>query len=134
MTEHESPRNKRKDLWTLHVPLVLVVALCVFATFNQYHRAMEGVGRSWFYMFQWPIIGVFAVIVWNRYRKHGNLTKWFTRHYRERAARFTAEAEANERAERDRWDQDPDAQAWRAYQRELREGGGGSEVPTDADR
>ncbi len=127
MTDQKSNRSKTKDLWTLHIPLVLVTVLCIFATVNQYTRAMEGVGRSWFYMFQWPIIGVFAIIVWNRYRKHGNLTKWFTRHYQERAARFTAEAEAREQAERAKWEQDPDAQAWQAYQRQLRQGG--TEVP-----
>ncbi|MFZ9987942.1 MAG: hypothetical protein ACO3HV_09340, partial [Candidatus Nanopelagicales bacterium] len=63
-----------KDILTLHVPLVLVLALCTYATINQYGRAQEGVERSWAYTFQWPIIGLFAIVVWNRYRKHGNLT------------------------------------------------------------
>ncbi|MFM1918278.1 MAG: hypothetical protein RJB01_1793 [Actinomycetota bacterium] len=110
-----------KDFWTLHVPLVLVTALVIYATIKQYNRAMEGNGRSWVYLFQWPIIGLFAIVVWNRYRKHGNLTQWFTRHYRERAERFTAEAEAQERAEKEQWANDPDAQAWAEYQRTLRE-------------
>lgn len=109
-----------KDFWTLHVPLVLVLALCVYATNNQYHRAMEGVGRSWGYMFQWPIIGIFAIVVWNHYRRHGSLTRWFSQHYRQRVERFTAEAEAKEREERERWAQDPDAQAWAEYQRQQR--------------
>lgn len=110
-----------KDFWTLHVPLILVTALVIYATVKQYGRAQEGNGRSWVYTFQWPIIGVFALVVWNRYRKHGNVTQWFTKHYRERAERFTAEAEEQERREQEKWAQDPDAQAWAAYQRKLRE-------------
>jgi hypothetical protein len=118
-------KRQWKDLWTLHLPLVLVLALCIFATINQYQRAQSGVDRSWSYMFQWPIIGVFAIVVWNRYRKHGNLTKWFSRHYGNRIERFRIEAEAKERAEREAWERDPDAQAWAAYQRRLAEGNRG---------
>lgn len=106
-----------KDILTLHLPLVLVLALCTYATINQYARAQEGVQRSWAYTFQWPIIGLFAIVVWNRYRKHGNLTRWFTDRYRNRAAAFTAEAEAAEQAEAA---PDPDAQAWAEYQDDLR--------------
>jgi hypothetical protein len=114
-------KRQWKDIWTLHLPLLAVLALCIFATINQYQRAQAGVDRSWSYMFQWPIIGVFAVVVWNRYRKHGNLTKWISRHYGNRIERFRIEAEAKERAEREAWEQDPDAQAWVDYQRRISE-------------
>lgn len=109
-----------KDILTLHVPLVLVLALCTYATINQYGRAQEGVDRSWAYTFQWPIIGLFAIVVWNRYRKHGNLTRWFTDRYRARTEAFRAEAEAAERAKEAEAAADPDAQAWAAYQEGLR--------------
>lgn len=113
-----------KDILTLHLPLVLVLALCIYATINQYGRAQEGVQRSWAYTFQWPIIGLFAIVIWNRYRKHGNLTRWFTDRYRSRVEAFRAEAEAAETAEAV---PDPDAEAWEAYVAELRrrEGSGG---------
>lgn len=108
--------NQRwKDILTLHLPLVLVLALCTYATINQYGRAQEGVERSWAYTFQWPIIGLFAIVVWNRYRKHGNLTRWFTDRYRNRVEAYRAEAEASPVTE-----VDPDAQAWAAYQEDLR--------------
>lgn len=108
--------NQRwKDILTLHLPLVLVLALCTYATINQYGRAQEGVERSWAYTFQWPIIGLFAIVVWNRYRKHGNLTRWFTDRYRNRVEAYRAEAEASPATE-----VDPDAQAWAAYQEDLR--------------
>lgn len=115
-----SDRSRRwKDFWTLHVPLVLVLALCTYATINQYQRAMQGVDRSFVYMIEWPLIGVFAIVVWNRYRKHGNFSNWFGKYYRERAAKFEAEAEAKERAEVAELELDPDTQAWQAYVNEL---------------
>ena len=104
-----------KDILTLHLPLVLVLALCTYATINQYGRAQEGVQRSWAYTFQWPIIGLFAIVVWNRYRKHGNLTRWFTDRYRSRVEAFRAEAEAREAARQAEAAADPEVRAWQDY-------------------
>ena len=111
--------RKIKDAFTLHLPLVIVLALCTVATVIEYGRAQEGVGRAWAYTFQWPIIGLFAIVIWNRYRKHGNLTRWFTDRYRNRIAAFTAEAEAAEAAKESE-PIDPDEQAWAEYVADLR--------------
>lgn len=111
-------KRRMKDFWTLHVPLVLVLALCTVATVIEYQRAQEGVGRAWVYTFQWPIIGLFAIVIWNRYRKHGNLTKWFTDRYRKRIDAYRAEAEAAEAVEPE--PVDPDEVAWREYVSDLR--------------
>jgi len=108
-------RRRWKDILTLHLPLVIVLALCTFATINQYFRAQEGVGRAWVYTFQWPIIGLFAIVIWNRYRKHGNLTKWFTDRYRDRIRQFQRED-----AETGMEVTDPDEIAWREHLQELR--------------
>lgn len=110
-------KRKVKDVLTLHLPLVLVLALCAVATVIEYQRAQEGVGRAWVYTFQWPIIGLFAIVIWNRYRKHGNLTKWFTDRYRRRIDAYRAEAESVEVAEAA--PVDPDEVAWRAYVEDL---------------
>ena len=110
-------KRKVKDVLTLHLPLVLVLALCAVATVIEYQRAQEGVGRAWVYTFQWPIIGLFAIVIWNRYRKHGNLTKWFTDRYRKRIEAYRAEAESVEVAEAA--PVDPDEVAWRAYVEDL---------------
>ncbi len=118
-TEQGASRSRWKDVVSLHIPLVAFVALSIYATINQYHRWQSGVDHSLAYMIQWPIIGIFAIIVWNRYRKHGSFSNWIGRHYRERAARFEAEAEAKEIAERVRLEEDPETQAWLAYKREL---------------
>ncbi len=111
--------RKIKDALTLHLPLVIVLALCTVATVIEYGRAQEGVGRAWAYTFQWPIIGLFAIVIWNRYRKHGSLTRWFTDRYRNRIAAFTAEAEAAETAKEPE-PVDPDEQAWAEYVADLR--------------
>ena len=110
-------RRKVKDLFTLHLPLVVVVGFCAFATVIEYQRAQEGVGRAWVYTFQWPIIGLFAVVIWNRYRKHGNLTRWFTDRYRARIAAMEREAEDS----REEQPVDPDEVAWQAYVADLKQ-------------
>lgn len=120
-------RRRTRDLWQLHLPLVVVLAFCTVATVIEFGRAQQGVGRAWVYTFQWPIIGVFAVIVWNRYRKHGSLTKSISGYFRNRVARFEAEAleqEARDRAAAEQQEAasaiiDPDEQAWRDHVREL---------------
>lgn len=111
-----------KDFWTLHVPLILVLALCTYATVVEVGRAAEGVTRAYVYSIQWPLIGIFAIFVWNHYRKHGSLTKSFTRYWRERTAKITAEAEKLE----DRIapqpvisPEDPQLEAWDRYLDEL---------------
>lgn len=120
----QSERSRRiKDFWQLHIPLVVVLAFCTFATIVEYRRAQEGVDRAWVYTFQWPIIGAFAFIVWNRYRKHGSITKSISGYFRERAARFEAEANAAEEgstAPAPPEPVDPDELAWREHVRELR--------------
>ena len=109
-------RNPRfwKDFWQLHVPLVVVLAIVAYATYVEVGRAMEGVTRAIVYSIQWPIIGVFAVIVWNRYRKHGNLTKSIANRWRQRIERLNREAEQREQVTLD-----DDRLAWEAHVAEL---------------
>lgn len=124
----EEKRSRVKDLWQLHLPLVVVLALCTFATVVEYGRAQQGIDRAWVYTIQWPIIGLFAIVVWNRYRKHGSITKSISNYFRSRAARFEAEAIAEEeRARREATGEakveevDPDEVAWREHVRRLHE-------------
>ncbi len=94
----EKKRGDKKRFWkdcaTLHLPLVIVLLVSSFATLNQFHRWTEGVDRSFSYMIQWPIIGIFAIVVWNRYQ-------------------------AKERTDVAVLDEDPETQAWKAYVTQL---------------
>lgn len=138
----EEKRSRVKDLWQLHLPLVVVLAFCTFATVIEFGRAQQGVDRAWVYTIQWPIIGLFAIVVWNRYRKHGSITRSISNYFRGRAARFEAEALAEEeRARREAAGEtaveevDPDEVAWREHVRRLHEqdppGGPPSERASD---
>ena len=121
-------RSRVKDMWQLHLPLVVVLAFCTAATIVEFGRAQQGVGRAWAYTIQWPIIGAFAVVVWNRYRRHGSITRSVSTYFRNRVARFEAEALAEEERQRasqeTRHDsppalEDPDERAWREHVRRL---------------
>ena len=110
-------KQKRKDFWQLHVPLAVVLAFCAYATVIEFGRAQEGITRAWVYTFQWPIIGIFAIVVWNRYRKHGSLTKSISTYFRDRAKRFEAMEEDAVKSEV--MPSDPDEIAWKEYVRKM---------------
>ena len=121
MSEGSERKRKVKDLLTLHLPLVIVVAVCLVATIIEYRRAQEGVDRAWVYTFQWPIIAAFAVVIWNRYRKHGSLTRWISERYRARVEAVRAQAARDEIEDATSAAQpDPDEVAWQQYVSELR--------------
>ena len=105
-----------KDAWQLHLPLVIVLAFCCYATVIEFSRAQEGVTRAWVYTFQWPIIGIFAIVVWNRYRKHGSLTKSISKYFRDRAKKF----ESMEEEPIARESVDPDELAWKEHLAKMR--------------
>jgi hypothetical protein len=110
-------RQKRKDFWQLHVPLAIVLAFCAYATVIEFGRAQEGITRAWVYTFQWPIIGIFAVVVWNRYRKHGSLTKSISKYFRDRAKKF--EAMEVDSVAPEPIVNDPQEVAWKDYVRKM---------------
>lgn len=104
-------RSRMRDFWQLDVPLVIVLILCTSITVIEAMRATEGVWRAWIYLFEWPMIGAFAVWIWYRFKHEEG--GGFVRRWRERVARMEAEAEQEA--------QDPELAAWRTYQRRLRE-------------
>lgn len=119
-------RSRWRDVWTLHIPLVLVLALCISATVIEFRRANEGVWRAWIYLFEWPLIGAFAVWMWVRFRREAG--GGFARRWRERAERA-----AQPDPEPDPGPAppaDPELEAWRDYQRGLgRPGAPGTDGP-----
>ena len=120
----EPPRSRSRDFWTLHVPLVAVLVLCTAATIIEGRRALDGNWRAVFYTFEWPLIGGFAIVVWNRYRRKGTISigfaeRWQRRiaSYQDEDARAEAEAAARARAEEER--STPEARAWQAHVEQL---------------
>jgi hypothetical protein len=47
-----------------HLTLVIGLALCVAAFWFELSRAEGGNELSWAYVFEWPLLGVFAVYMW----------------------------------------------------------------------
>lgn len=73
LTDEERKAKRRRDLWTLDLPLVFGLALCSTLTVIEGSRALNGNGRALAYTFEWPIIGAIIVWIWWRY-KHEGLT------------------------------------------------------------
>lgn len=129
----ERPRSRARDFWTLHVVLIVVLVLCTYATIVEGSRALDGNWRAVFYTFEWPLIGAFAIVVWNRYRRHGSLSLRFKERWDRRIASFqdadereAAEAAAKAQAEAERTT--PEALAWQEHVARLNREEGTSDV------
>lgn len=58
------PRLTGSDAWRLHLTLVVGLVLCVAAFWFELTRALGGNALSWAYVFEWPLLGIFAVYMW----------------------------------------------------------------------
>ncbi len=47
-----------------HLTLALGLVLCALAFWFELKRALGGNGLSWAYVFEWPLLGAFAVYMW----------------------------------------------------------------------
>lgn len=97
----------------LHVPLVLGVAVCLFAGWVELSRAREGHTIAWVYAFEWPMFAVAGTVMWWRI-----LTDRDTPRRQDRATGMSQHPSIP--------DDDPGLQEWRRYQAEL-----GQQGPTD---
>ena len=52
------------EAWKAHVTLAFGLALCVAAFWIEIGRALGGNALSWAYVFEWPLLGAFAVYMW----------------------------------------------------------------------
>lgn len=71
LTTEERKAKRKKDFWTLDLPLVFGITLCTTLTVIEGSRALNGNGRALAYTFEWPIIGAFIVWIWWRYKHEG---------------------------------------------------------------
>jgi len=111
----EPPRSRWRDFWQLHVPLVLVLTLCLVLTVVEVRRASEGVWRAWFYMIEWPLIGAVSVWIWHRYRTEGNVASGLVNRWKERVASLTPASDAVDTPAT----KDEQLDAWQTYVDDL---------------
>ncbi|MGI8332211.1 hypothetical protein ACRYCC_19765 [Actinomadura scrupuli] len=91
----------------------------------QFHRALEGNGRSWGYTFEWPLFAIFVVVMWIKMmydELHPEKKEAAERAKEADEAGIVTAAEVIERDERD----DPDLAAYNRYLARLHAEGGRS--------
>jgi hypothetical protein len=59
-----APRLRGRAAGRLHATLALGLALCAVAFWFELDRALSGNALSWAYVFEWPLLGVFALYMW----------------------------------------------------------------------
>jgi len=57
-------RPPTRERVRLHVSLGAGLALCAVAFWFELSRALGGNALSWAYVFEWPLLGAFAVYMW----------------------------------------------------------------------
>jgi hypothetical protein len=50
--------------WRAHLTLTIGLALCGAAFWFEIGRAVRGNALSWAYVFEWPLLAIFAVYMW----------------------------------------------------------------------
>lgn len=58
--------ERKKTEWRIHLGLVLAEVICVPAFIFEISRALGGNTLSWAYVFEWPILGAYAIYVWRK--------------------------------------------------------------------
>lgn len=114
-------RRRVRDVWHLDIPLAVALAICISATVIEFQRAGDGNWRAAVYMFEWPLIGAFCVWIWFRFRREGGSFGRITTRWRERVARYEAEAAREAAASQPPPGADPELDAWREYRAGIRE-------------
>jgi len=95
--------NISKGERRIHLGLVAAELICVPAFLFELSRAQSGNTLSWAYVFEWPILGTYAVYMWAK----------MLREERGQDARSTKRAaDARRSAE---LEPDPELEAWNAY-------------------
>jgi hypothetical protein len=58
--------TQRKEEARIHLGLVVAELICVPAFLFETSRALSGNELSWAYVFEWPLLGVYAIYMWRR--------------------------------------------------------------------
>ncbi|MBW4030224.1 MAG: hypothetical protein HIU57_06045 [Acidobacteria bacterium] len=101
-------RLRGSEAVRLHLTLALGLVLCAAAFWFELKRALGGNALSWAYVFEWPLLGIFAVYMWSRFLHPGRET---------RPAKNEKVLDPSFDAMRERWEQSRE-ELERAHQRE----------------
>jgi hypothetical protein len=55
-----------KEIRKIHLGLVLAGCVCIPAFIFELTRALGGNELSWAYVFEWPLLGAYAVYMWRK--------------------------------------------------------------------
>lgn len=61
--------GKSQHTWSIHMGLFAAEAICTSAFVVELLRALSGNTLSWAYVFEWPILGTYAVYMWRKLLK-----------------------------------------------------------------
>jgi hypothetical protein len=67
-------KPQTKKALRVHVGLALAETICISAFVVEISRAMAGNTLSWAYVFEWPILGIYAVFMWRRLLREDDAT------------------------------------------------------------
>ena len=70
-TRPASERLRGPEAIRLHATLAIGLLLCAAAFWFELKRALGGNALSWAYVFEWPLLAVFAVYMWSRFLHPG---------------------------------------------------------------
>lgn len=59
-------RRLPENALRVHLGLALAEAICLSAFVVELERALSGNTLSWAYVFEWPILGAYAIYVWRK--------------------------------------------------------------------
>lgn len=65
-------KPQTKNALRVHIGLALAETICISAFVVEISRALAGNTLSWAYVFEWPILGIYAVFMWRRLLREGD--------------------------------------------------------------
>ena len=59
-------RSQTKNVFRIHLGLLLAEIICIPAFIIEVFRALGGNDLSWAYVFEWPLLGIYAIYMWRK--------------------------------------------------------------------
>jgi hypothetical protein len=101
--------SRRDSAAWVHVGLVVAEIICVPAFLFELSRALGGNTLSWAYVFEWPLLGGYAIVIWRK------MLREITSEHETQAAHDRGEPDAATQERRRQEEADPDLKRWNDY-------------------